>query len=174
MEVNLRTVESAVAFVNGIRQVKLFKRSLKTLCCSLPVLIASHTVVRSCGKLNKVLESEFLIYFVYKMNNADNFVRNLFAAHKDVSIVLSKAAYTKQTVQRTLKLMTVNQTKLAHAHGKVTVAVRLTAIHHNTAGAVHGLNAVNLVVNNGGIHIILIVIPVSACFPQMAVHNKRS
>ena len=108
------------------------------------------------------------------MNYAHNFISNLLTAHKDVGIVLSEATNTEKTVKRALKLMTVNHTKLAYTHRKLTVGVGLAAVNHNSTGTVHRLNAVCFLINKSRVHIILIVIPVSACFPKLAVHNKGS
>ena len=91
-----------------------------------------------------------------------------------MSIVLSEATNSEKTVESALKLVAVNKTELADSHRKLTVGVRLILINENSAGAVHRLNAEGLLVDLGGIHIVLIVIPVTAGFPELTVHDKGS
>ena len=40
-------------------------------------------------------------------------------------------------------------------------------VNQNAAGTVHRLDGIILVVNNRGVHVLLVMIPVSACLPQM-------
>lgn len=88
-----------------------------------------------------------------------------------MGIVLREAADTEQAVQRTLQLVAVHQTEFTHAQGQVAVGMGLAAVDHHAAGAVHGLDAVVLVVNLGGVHVVLVVIPVTGRLPQVTAHN---
>ena len=173
VEVDLRAVKGAVALVDAIRQVQLFQCLYKTLGCLLPIRVAAHAVLRSGGKLNRIAESELMVHLVDQVDNAHDLVRDLVAAHKDMRIVLGEAPYPKKAVQRTAHLMPVYQSKLADPHRQFAVAVRSVLIDHHAAGTVHRLDAVRVLVNHGCVHVVLIVIPVSACLPQLAVHNHR-
>ena len=88
-----------------------------------------------------------------------------------MGIVLSEAAYTHQTVQGAAELVAVYNTQLTHADRQVTVGVGLALVHQNTAGAVHRLDAVVLIVDDGGVHIVLVVVPVAGVLPQAAGHD---
>ena len=88
-------------------------------------------------------------------------------------VVLSEAADAEQAVQRTGQLMAVHQTQLTHAQRQVTVGVRLRLIHQHSAGAVHGLYRVILAVDDGGVHVLFVVIPVTGGLPEVAVEYHR-
>ena len=45
--------------------------------------------------------------------------------------------------------------------------MRLVLIHQHAARTVHGLNRIILLINDGCVHIILIVIPVTGILPQL-------
>ena len=85
---------------------------------------------------------------------------------QDVGVVLSEAADTEHAVERAGELMAVDQAQLTVPQGQVPVGVGFQLVDQNTAGAVHGLDGKVLAVNDGGIHIILVVIPVAGGLPQ--------
>ncbi len=101
------------------------------------------------------------------MNDAHDFVGDLFSSHEYVRVVLSEATHAEQAVQRAFKLVTMNDAQFTHSQREFAIAVRFAAVHHDSAGAVHGLYAIHFVVDNRGIHIVFIMIPVTAGFPQM-------
>ena len=51
--------------------------------------------------------------------------------------------------------------------------MRLGGVHQHAARAVHGLNAVLFVVDDGGVHVVLVVVPVARGLPQLLVHDER-
>ena len=69
--------------------------------------------------------------------------------------------------------MAVHQTNLAGANGQLAIGMRLGSVHQHAARAVHGLNAVLLVVNDGRVHVVLVVVPVARGLPQLLVHDER-
>ena len=84
-----------------------------------------------------------------------------------MGIVLSKAAHPHKTVKLTALLVAVNQAQLAYPKRQIPVRVRLGLVNQHAAGTVHGLNRVVLLIDHCGIHIVLIVIPVSGGLPQL-------
>ena len=69
--------------------------------------------------------------------------------------------------------MPVDQTQLAHAQRQIAVGMRLAGVDHHAARAVHGLDGIILAVNDGGVHVLLVVVPVARALPQAAVENHR-
>ncbi len=69
--------------------------------------------------------------------------------------------------------MPVDNAKLRVAQGQLLIGVRLKLIDKYTAGAVHGLYREILTVDEGGVHIVLIVFPVTRSLPQGAAHDLR-
>ena len=172
MEVQFRTVECAVTFVKYIILAHIGNSSFKRFFCVFPYGFVTHMVFGHGGKLYLVGKTEEGIYLIKERNNVFDFISHLFLGHKDVSIVLSKASYAEQSVQSTGKLVSVYQTKLACTQGQITVRMRLVHINQHTAGAVHRLYCEILVIYLGGVHILLVVSPMSASFPQTAVKNN--
>ena len=131
-------------------------------------------IFRHGGNFNLIGKTEYGVNLVKQTNDIFDFVLHLIPGHKDMGVVLGEAANAEKTVKRTGKLVTVNQTKLRHAKRQVAVRVRLKLVNKHTAGAVHGLDGKVGVVNNGGVHILFIVIPVTGTLPKGAVENHRS
>ena len=90
-----------------------------------------------------------------------------------MGIILREAAHAEQTVQCAGQLMTVYQTQLADTQRQLLVGVRLSLVDQHTARAVHRLDCVILVIDDGGIHVLLVVIPVTGALPQLAVEDHR-
>ena len=90
-----------------------------------------------------------------------------------MGIILCEAANTHKTVKRTGKLVPVNKAEFAHAKRQILIGMHLRFINEHAAGAVHRLNCIILIVDNGGVHILFIVIPVTAALPKRSVKNHR-
>ena len=76
-------------------------------------------------------------------------------------------------MQGTAKLMAMNRTDFTSTNREITIAVRLRAIHQNATRTVHGLNAELLLVDDRGVHVVLVMIPMARRFPQLLAHDKR-
>ena len=74
-------------------------------------------------------------------------------------------------MERAGQLMAMHQTQLAHPQRQVAVGMGLAGVDQHPAGAVHGLDGVILAVDDGGVHIVLVVIPVAGLLPQLTVQN---
>ena len=173
MEVDLRSVECAVAFVDYVVKSKVIECSAESFGCYLPVLIASHAVFRTGGQLYVIFESEQFVNLVNQVCNALDFIFNLLRCHEDMGIVLVEAAYTHQTVQLAGFLMTMYQANLCQTQRQITVGTRLGFVHENAARAVHRFDCIIFVVDDGGIHVFFVVIPVTGGLPQTTVQDDR-
>ena len=116
-----------------------------------------------------IFKAEQLVNAVDELRNAFDLVFDLIRGHEDVRIILGEAAHTHQAVQLAGFLMTVNDTKLTHAQRQVAVGTRLGSINQNAARAVHWFDCVVLLVNDGGVHVVFVVIPVAGGLPQASV-----
>ena len=90
-----------------------------------------------------------------------------------MSVILSKTAHTHKSVKSSGKLMAVNKSKLRHALRKITIRMNTALIYKHSAGTVHRLNRIVIAVNNGCIHIVLIMIPVTRPMPQVLIQYNR-
>ena len=173
MEVNLRAVECTVAFVDRVGKIQLLQCIYQTICCCFPVLITSHAVLRAGGELKSVLKAELGVHLVNQPDYRTDLLGDLILAHEDMGIILCETANPEEAVQNTFQFMTVHNSQLGKTHRQLAVAVRLICIHHHTAGAVHRFDTVVLIIDAGRIHVLFVVIPVTACLPETAVHDER-
>ena len=118
-------------------------------------------------------EAELLVHGVDEVHHAHDLVGELLRRHKQVRVVLVEAAHAEEAVQRAPHLVTVHEADLAGANGQLAIAMRTALVHEHAARAVHGLNAVLLVIDDGGVHVVLVVVPVARGLPQMLAHNLR-
>ena len=139
MEVNLRAIESAVALVNHIFFVQLLQGSNQAVGGDFPIFVASDVIFRHGGQFHMVFKAKHRINVVNELCYTDNLILNLLFGHKDMSIVLSKAAYPHQAVQRAGQLMPVYEAQFPHPQRQVTVGMRFRLIDQHASGAVHGL-----------------------------------
>ena len=174
VEVQLGAVECAVALVDLKVIAKLSNGVPQGLGSNIPVLLGAHRVLRLGGQFNVILKAKGAVHTVDQLYHALDFVLDLLPGHKDVGIVLGKATHPHQPMQCAGQLMPVHNAQLAHTQRQILVGVHFVLIHQNTAGAVHRLNGKVLVVNNGGVHIFFIVVPVTAALPQLAAEDNGS
>ncbi|SCJ66831.1 Uncharacterised protein [Anaerotruncus sp. 2789STDY5834896] len=90
-----------------------------------------------------------------------------------MGVVLGKAAHPHQAVQRARELVPVHQAQLAHPQRQVAIGAGLGLVHQHAAGAVHRFDGVVLLVDDGGVHVVFIVIPVTAALPQRTAEDHR-
>ena len=83
-----------------------------------------------------------------------------------MGIILGEAAHTHQTVELAGFLMTVNQSQLSHTKRQITVGTRLGLVNQNAARAVHRFDREILLIDDGGVHVLFVVIPVTGGLPQ--------
>ena len=173
VEVKLRSVKCTVTLIYFEIVAKLRNRVTQGVRCDLPVLIASHGIFRLGGKFDVILKAERVVDLVNKFNNAFDLVLYLFARHKDMRVILRKASHAHKSVKRAGKLVAVNKSEFSNSERQVFIRMHLCFINKYAAGAVHRLDSVILIVYHCGIHIFLVMIPVTASFPQSAVEYHR-
>ena len=69
--------------------------------------------------------------------------------------------------------MAVDQADLPHPQGQLPIGMGLAGIDQHTSGAVHGLDGKVHVIDDRGVHIILVVVPVTGSLPQLTVEHDR-
>ncbi len=107
--------------------------------------------------------------------DADDFFLDLFGGNEQMGVVLGKAAHAHQAVERAGQFVAVHNTEFAHAQRQLAIAPGFALVNQYAARAVHGLEAIGLVVNGRGVDILLVVVPVAGFLPQMLVeHDGRA
>ncbi len=87
-------------------------------------------------------------------------------------VVLRKAAHAEKSVKLTALFVSVHKPHFRNPQGQILIAVRGVFIYKHTAGAVHRLNRTVLAVDFGGIHVVLIVVPVTGIFPKASCKDN--
>ena len=120
-----------------------------------------------------VLEAELLVHLVDDLHDGGDLVLDLLGGDVDMGIVLSEAPDAEQPMELSGLLMPVHHTELRQAEREVAVRAGLAGEDDGAAGAVHRLDGVILVVDLGGVHVLLVVVPVAGLLPQVAVEDLR-
>ena len=173
MEIELRAVERAVALVDDVALAHLGHGGLERFGGEIPVLHIAHVILGHRGDLDLVAQAEHGVDLVEQADDILDLVLHLLPGHEDVRVVLREAADTEEAVQRAGKLVAVDKAQLAHAQRQIAVGVRLGLVYEHAARAVHRLDGVVLAVDDGGVHVLLIVLPVAGALPQRAVEDHR-
>ena len=171
MEVQLGAIESAVALVDLEGLAHVGDSVFQDVLVMLPLLHSADVILRHGAEFNGVAEAEGGVHFVEQADRLLDHVLHLVRGHEDVGVVLGEAADPEQAVERTGQLVPVYQAQLAHPQGQLPVGVRLAGVDQHAAGAVHGLDGVILFVDNSGVHVLLIVVPVAGTLPQLTVED---
>lgn len=95
VEVDLGAVEGAVALVDLVVHVQLLQSGAQALLGARPILVRTHGVLGAGGKLNMVLKAKLLVHGVDEVDHAHDLVGQLVGTHKQVGVVLVKAAYSE-------------------------------------------------------------------------------
>ena len=171
MEVDLGTVESAISLVDDVGKSQVVQGAPQGVGGHLPVLVASHAVLRAGGQLHMVFEAEQAVNAVDQVCHALDLIPDLLRHHEDMGIVLGKAAHPHQSVHLAGFFVAVYDSQLAHPQRQIPVGAGLGFIDQNTAGAVHGFDGEIFLVDDRGVHIFLIMIPVAGGLPQMTAQH---
>ena len=173
MEVELRTVERAVALVDDEVLAHLGDRFLQDVLVALPLLDAADVAFGHGGQLDRVVQTEGRIHLVEQADDVLDLVLHLLGRHEDVRVVLREAAHAEQSAQSAGQLVAVHKTQLAAAKRQIAVGMRLACVDQHAARAVHRLDREIFVVDDRGVHVLLIVLPVTAAFPERTAQDDR-
>ena len=173
MEVNLRTIESTVTFVDYVIKTTILQRISQTLGCQLPGSVIAHGIFRTGRQFCMIFQTEGCINLVKQTDYILNLATNLAGHHKDMRIILSKATYTEQSVQSTAELMTVYKTKFTGTDRQFLIGMRMQLVNQHTTRTVHRFNSIILLINLGEVHVFFVMIPVTGGFPKLTGQNHR-
>ena len=173
VEVDLRAVEGAVALVDHVFHAQIVQRALQAVGGLRPHLVRADGVLRAGGQFDVILEAKDRVDLVDEPVNALDLVADLLRGHEDVGVVLREAAHAHQPVQRAGEFVAVDKPQFAGADGQVAITPHAALVDEYAAGAVHRLDGEVLVVDLGGVHVFLIVIPVAGLLPEFAAQNHR-
>ena len=70
-----------------------------------------------------IFETKGAVHFINQAYHTLNLLFDLLRRHKNMCVILCEATHAHQAVQRSGKLMAVNQPQLANTQGQVTIGV---------------------------------------------------
>ena len=185
LQVDLGTVESAVAFVDLVTALAVFlvEDLLQNRFRVVPELDVTHEVLRSCGELCSVGDAEGLVDLVRDAEDIVDLSLDHVLCDKGVIVVLTEFLHSEKSVQLTGLLLSVEHVILGIADRQFLVGAGLSAELHHRVGAVHGLGShgvhrldgvfLILVLAGDDEHIIYIMCPVAADDPKLIVVDDR-
>ena len=113
-----------------------------------------------------ILETEQAVNLVDQTDNAFDFGGYLLGRHINVRVVLSETTNSHKSVELPRTLVTMNESEFAYSHREILITSRFEFINKHSARAVHRFDSVIFVVHLGGVHVFLIMIPVTGSFPK--------
>ena len=142
MEVDLRAVEGAVAFVDLVFHTELLERGLEAAPRLLPNPRPSPCESsRAGGQLDVVGEPKLLVHRVDQAQRRPRSPQSSWSGRTN----RCASSWLKQRTRNRpcsapLHLVAVHQADLARANGQVAIAMRLGCVHEHAARAVHRLD----------------------------------
>ena len=173
MNINLWSIERAVAFVYHIFFSQVFKCIFQASFSKFPIFFVTDMIFRHCAEFQVITKTKNSVHFVNKLQNAFDFLFYLAWQHKYMRIVLCKASYSEKSVQRSACFVAVYFSKFPHTNWQVFVRMDIFFVNQNSARAVHWFDCKVFIFNFEGVHIFFVVVPVTRNFPKSAVHSHR-
>ena len=180
LQVNLRAVESTVAFIDLKVSFPVFleQNCLQVRFRLVPHVDITHVIIRAGRKLCLIREAEGSVNLSRNIHNIGNFGCDLIFGNKNMRIILTELLYTEQTVQLAGFLLAVNNIDLCNAERQILVGSRLVHEYLDGIRAVHRLQSISitsvLCLAFQNKHAILIVSPVPGCNPQLLFGKNRT
>ncbi len=90
-----------------------------------------------------------------------------------MGIILVKGPDPKEPGKGAAQFVPVDKADFPGPQRQVPVGVGPGFVQQHTAGAVHGFDGILFVIDYAGVHVLPVVIPVAALFPQLPVQKQR-
>src|SRR6185312_14067712 len=178
VEVDLGTVECAVAFLELVRQSRVDQRSAQRLLGAVPHLVSAYTKLgaRPRRELRRVAEAEHSVAIVDHLDQTLHLIGDLRFGEIDVRVVLLELTHARESRQRAGDLVAVQHVLRRVANGKLAIAVLPAPVEYVMRRAVHRLERevvlARLVVEDEE-HVLLVLAPVPRLLPQRLVIQQR-
>src|SRR5438874_1229013 len=176
VEVDLRTIERAVAGLDLVRRAGRLERFAQRALGAVPECVVTETDRRTCRESDRGLEPECRVVAENEVHQEVDLRLDLVFAEKDVTIVLLELPNAGQSRQHASQLVAVE-----HVEGDVTqreLAVRVSfgQIQHVVRRAVHRLER-HIMLPRLRIeheeHVFAILAPVTGLLPERFVVEQR-
>ena len=172
--VDLGAVEGAVALVDLVGHAGLLHGLDQGIGRQFPGFVGPDAVLGTGGDAHLVVEAEQVHQVADQVDDTEDLAFQLFGRAQDVGIVLGELAHTQQAVQGAALFVAVHHAQLEVALGQVTVAAQIVAVDQHVRDAVHGLDAVLIVLDLGEIHVLAVMVVVTGALPGLHAQQLRA
>ena len=95
----------------------------------------------------------------------------LVGVAEDVGVVLSETAHARDSSERATQFVTMEHADVGHTYRQLAPRTRAILEHETVARTVHGLQAERFLLHLDLEHIVRVMLPMTAAFPQFAVEH---
>jgi len=171
LEVDFRSVESAVALIDVIGDVIVLERIFQSVRRQVPVRIRADRVFGTGAELHFIFETENAHRVIDKIGDGADFGIQLFRHAQNVRIVLRKLTHPHQTMENTGLFVAMNGAQFEIPQRQIPVAADFGFVNQHMRQAVHRLDAVSLLVHFREIHVFAVMIEMAGLLPQVHLEN---
>ncbi len=174
MQVDLRPVERTLALADDVADAVPLERLLQPSFGDVPLRFGSEPIVGPGGELGVWLHVEEAVEVTDVVEATVHLRGDLLLGAEDVGVVLRHVADAREAVQGSRELVAVQGRGLGVADGEVAVASELAPEEQHVARAVHGLDAVELLLRVAGDeeHALAELVPVAGSDPERLVVDQ--
>ncbi len=172
-DVDLRRIERPAAGVERVGHAVLLQPLAKAVLGALPELVGTEPLLGARGELRTRLEAERRVLLAHEREGQADLVVDLVVAAEDVAVVLRQLADAEHARQNAGALLAEQDRVVGEANGQLAVRVRPGLVDQDLFRAVHRLQARHVVVVVEDEHVVLVVVPVARCLPQLLAHQAR-
>src|SRR5690606_23173778 len=122
VEVDLRTVERAVALLQLVVESDRLERIAQYRLRTVPEGVIAYALLRARRELHAVAQTERVVEVVDHFDQATHFLDDLRLHQVDVRVVLLELPHARETRQRTAHFVAVQHVLRRVAHGQLAVA----------------------------------------------------
>ena len=174
LHVDLGTVKGAVTLVNIVFQTLVVQGLDQGIGGRFPVRVAADAFFRPRGQFDGIFEAQRVHHVRHQVDDALDLVVHLVRPADEVRIILSELPHPGQAVQDAGLLVTHHRPQLEKAQGQIPVAPDLGLVYQHVGQAVHGLDAVALLVHLGEVHVFAIIFVVPGTLPKLGLEDLRT
>src|SRR5918994_313133 len=176
VQVDLRSVEGALAWADDVLDPMPLERRLQDRLGVVPFLRGPETVLRPGRELRVWGDAEDPVQVLGELDAGVDLRRRLLLRAEDVGVVLGDVTDPEEAVQRSRELVPVQGRALGVADRQVAVAPEARAEQEHMPWAVHRLQArvrLGVVVGGDQEHVLAELVPVAARLPDGPLVDER-
>ena len=174
-DIDLRSIEGAIPFVQRIRKPTAVKRGLEGGLCRVPLLLRAYPSLWASTEVEvKILQTEITQKVYAEVEDGIDLLRHLILTTEEMRVVLREPANSGQARQGAAALEPVDRSPLRESFRKISIRFRNRIIDLTVKRTVHRLEVVLLALNlDWSEHPILIERKMPARFPEGRATDMR-